>query len=138
VVLHSYKGENLDTGKLGKTYQDNEIILKQGDRGNCMYVIQEGLVEIVKETPHGEVQLGLRKKGDFFGEMAIFEREVRSATVRALGEVRVLTIDKKNFLRRLHEDPSLAFHVAQIMSARIREMSIELSRLRIQLNGNFD
>jgi CRP/FNR family transcriptional regulator len=125
---------NMESGELGKIYKDTEIIIKQGDPGDCMYVIQEGLVEVIKETERGEVQLALRGTGEFFGEMAIFEREVRSATVRALGQARVLTIDKKNFLRRIHEDPSLAFQLVQSMSARIRALSTEVSLLRINLD----
>ena len=123
----------MTSGVLGKTYKDTEIIIKQGEPGDCMYVIQDGLVEIVKETDRGEVQLALRGEGEFFGEMAIFEREVRSATVRALGEARILTIDKKNFLQRIHEDPSLAFHLVQIMSSRIRDLSTEVYLLRLKL-----
>ena len=64
------------------------------------------------------------------GEMAIFDRDVRSATVRAIGEVRMLTVDKKNFLKRVHEDPSLAIRIGQTMSKRIRELSLELARLK--------
>ena len=48
--------------------------------------------------------------------MAIFDRCVRSATLQALDEVRVLTIDKKNFLKRIHEDPSLAFRIVQTIN----------------------
>ncbi len=123
---------------LGRTYQDTEIIIKQGDQGDCMYVIQEGLVEIIRETDRGEVLLALRGEGEFFGEMAIFEREVRSATVRAIGEAHVLTIDKMNLLRRIHEDPSLAFQLVQTMSARIRALSVEVTDLKLKLDGIFD
>jgi CRP-like cAMP-binding protein len=128
----------MEAGTLGKIYKDTEVIIKQGDQGDCMYVIQEGLVEVVNETDRGEVQLALRGAGEFVGEMAIFESEVRSATVRALGEARVLTIDKKNLLRRIHEDPLLAFQLVQTMSKRIRELSNEVSLLRIKLDGNFN
>ena len=120
----------MEVNGLGKIYQDTEIIVKQGEQGDCMFVIQEGLVEVVKEMDGGEVLLALRGTGEFFGEMAIFEREDRSATVRALGEARVLTIDKKNLLRRIHEDPSMAFHLVQSMSTRIRELSDELARIK--------
>lgn len=119
----------MEFGALGKVYKDTEII-KQGQPGDCMYVIQDGLVEVVYESERGEVLLGTRGKGEFFGEMAIFEQEARSATVRARGEARVLTIDKKNFLRRINEDPSLAFRMVQMMSARLRELSVEVSLLR--------
>jgi len=44
--------------------------------------------------------------------------------------VRVLTVDKANFLRRIHEDPTLAFRLVQNMSARIRELSRELAQAK--------
>jgi CRP-like cAMP-binding protein len=59
--------------------------------------------------------------------MAIFERELRMATVRALGEVRVLTIDEKNFLKRIHEDPSLAYRIVRTMSQRIRALATRVA-----------
>jgi CRP/FNR family transcriptional regulator len=127
----------MESGRLGKVYKDQEIIVKQGDPGDTMYVIQAGWVEVIRETEAGQVLLALRGEGEFFGEMAIFEGAVRSATVRAHGEARVLTIDKKNFLRRLHEDPSLGFHLSQAMSARIRELSAEVTRLRVKPDENF-
>lgn len=126
----------MESGELGKIYHDAEIIIKQGEQGDCMYIVQEGMVEIVNETDQGDVLLALRGKGEFFGEMAIFERKPRSATARALGEARVLTIDKKNFLRRVYEDPSLAFHLLQTMSARIRELSTEASLIQIKRDVN--
>ncbi len=120
----------MEAGALGRLYRDSEVIIKQGEPGDFMYVIQDGIVEIVQETGGGEVRLAIRGKGEFLGEMAIFERGTRSATVRAIGEARVLTIDKKNFLRRMHEDPSLAFHLVQNMSARIRDLSAQVAALQ--------
>jgi CRP-like cAMP-binding protein len=119
----------MDTGALGKVFKDGEVIIRQGDVGECMFVIQEGEVEIFVEKGGQEVQLAVKGKGDFIGEMAIFDRDVRSATVRALGPVRVLTVDKKNFLRRIHQDPSLAFRIVETMSQRIRVLNEEVARL---------
>ena len=112
---------------LGKVYTDGQVIVQQGSVGDCMYVIQEGEVEILVERKGTQVSLATLGEKDFFGEMAIFEREVRSATVRALGNVRVLTVDKKSFLRRIHEDPSLALRIVETMSRRIRELDGELA-----------
>ena len=120
-------------GALGKDFKDGEIIVHQGDVGDSMFVIQEGQVEVLMETNGEETRLRVAREGEFMGEMAIFEKENRSATLRALGEVRILTIDKKNFLRRVHEDPSLAFRIAQTMSSRIRELSDEIARLKHEL-----
>lgn len=120
----------MESGALGRVYKDGELIVREGDEGDCMYVVQEGQVEVFVVTDGKEVRLAVRGEGEFFGEMAIFEREVRSANVRALGDTRVLTLDKKNFLRRIQEDPSLAFRIVQTMSRRIRELSAEVARLK--------
>jgi CRP-like cAMP-binding protein len=117
-------------GELGQTFELGDLIIREGDAGDGMYVIQEGEVEIFVERNGKDVRLAVRGEGEFFGEMAVFEREDRSANVRALGHVRVLTLDKKNFLKRIQEDPSLAFRIVQTMSSRIRELSIEVARLK--------
>ena len=116
-----------NSGALGKVYADREIIVQQGEIGDCMFIIQEGLVEVVVEEEGQEIHIAIRGEGEFFGEMAIFEREVRMATVRALGKARVLTIDEKNFLRRIHEDPSLAYRIVRTMSQRIRALATRIA-----------
>lgn len=119
----------MQTETLGKKYEDGEDIVRQGEMGDCMYVIQAGQVEVLQRQGDKEFCLAVLSEGEFFGEMALFEREMRCATVRALGEVRVLTVDKKTFLRRVHEDPSLAFGILQKMSHRIRELNATLVRI---------
>lgn len=117
-------------GALGAAYADGDVIIKQGDVGDCMYVIQTGKVEILHEDPGGPESLAVLGNGDFFGEMAMFEKEVRSATARALGEAKVMKVDKKTLLRRIKEDPLLAVNLLQTMSGRIRRLNDEVARLR--------
>jgi CRP-like cAMP-binding protein len=119
----------MDNNALGRIYDAGEVIFRQGDLGDQMYVIQEGKVEVVLEQDGKEIVIAVRGPGEFFGEMALFEREERMATVRALGQVRILSVDRKNLLRRVHEDPSLAVHIIQTMSQRIRKLSGEVGRL---------
>lgn len=123
----------MEAGALGKTYRNGEVVVRQGESGDCMYVIQAGQAEVLQEKDGKEVRLAVLDEEDVFGEMALFEREVRSATVRALGDVRVLTVDKKTFLRRIQEDPSLAFRILQKMSHRIRQSNTELVRIKAEL-----
>ncbi len=120
----------MSEGVLGREYGDSEVICRQGERGEQMYVVQAGRAVVVREDGGGEVILGELKAGDIFGEMAIFDRQPRSATVRSKGNARVLTLDKRAFLRRVHEDPSLAFQILQKMSLRIRGLNEELSQLK--------
>ncbi len=122
-------------GALGRTYQDGEVVVRQGDEGDCLYVVQEGQLEVVREEQGKETLIRLVGQDELIGEMAVFERQRRSATVRARGAARVLTLDKKNFLRRVNEDPSLAFRIVETMSRRVRELSAQVVELRRQLDG---
>jgi len=112
---------------LGREYKAGEIIVRQGDAGNCMFVIQKGEVEALAESDGRELRLRTMGRNEFFGEMALFEKEIRTATIRAIRPTRVLTIDKKNFLGGVHEDPSLSFRVLQMMSHRIRDLTDRLA-----------
>jgi CRP-like cAMP-binding protein len=80
-----------------------------------------------------EIPLTMMKEKDFFGEVPLFERlgtaGVMRVTTRALGDVRVLTVDKKTILRRIHEDPSLAYRILETMARRIRELEEDMVRL---------
>ena len=113
---------------LGKEYRAGEVIFRQGDAGNCMFVIQDGEVEALTEVDGKELRLRTMASNEFFGEMALFENELRTATIRATRPTRVLTIDKKNFLRGIHEDPSLAFRIVETMSHRIRDLTDRLAK----------
>jgi CRP-like cAMP-binding protein len=126
----------MEAGNLGKEYLDGEIIIRQGELGNCMCLIQEGQVEVIRELDDNRVRLSVRKQGDFFGETAIFVREVRMETVRALGRSNIHLIDYKNLLDWIQANPSLAFRLVQSLSARIGELSGELTSLRMEMREN--
>ena len=126
----------MSEGALGKVYANGERIVRQGDEGNCMYVVQAGQLEVLKESHDGYVRVGVLNTGDVFGEMSVFEREVRSASVRAVGEARVLTVDKKTFLRRIQEDPPLAFNLVKMMSHRIRVLTEEVASLKTKVSSS--
>jgi CRP-like cAMP-binding protein len=119
---------------LGKVYRDGEEIIRQNEVGDCMFVIQEGQVEVLSELDDDEFRLGLLGPGEFFGEMAIVEKQARAATVRAVGEARVLTVDKRTFLRRVQEDPTLALNILRTLCQRIRALDTEIAELRDELS----
>ena len=70
---------------IGRVYRDGEIVARQGERDNCMHVVQEGQVEVFLEKDGIELPLSVCGEGEVVGEMAIFDRAVHSATVRARG-----------------------------------------------------
>jgi CRP/FNR family cyclic AMP-dependent transcriptional regulator len=117
-------------GDLGRVYRDGELFFRAGDTGDHMYVIQQGQVEVLVENDGRQTRVAVLGPGDILGEMAIFEREPRSATVRARGEVRAITVDRKNLLSRISEDPTLAFRLIKTLSKRVRDLNDEVARLR--------
>ena len=129
---HPFVGGNtVHVGDLGRLFQDGEIIVRQGEIGDCMYVIQDGFVEVIRTVEGQEVPVAQLGRNEFFGEMEVFDNQVRTATIRAVGFARVLSIDKKNLLSRIHEDPSLAYRMVQVMSSRVRDAGNELVQLKL-------
>ena len=106
---------------LGQLYKNGEVIIKQGTSGNCLFVIQRGKVEVINEHNGNDIKLAELGEKDFFGEMGLFEKDVRSCTIKALGDVRILTIDKKNFYESIQNDASLAYRLLEKMSNRLRD-----------------
>ena len=120
----------MSCGALGKVYGQGETIVLQGDEGSCMYVIQDGEVEVVRSHDGTTVRLAILGPGDIFGELSLFGNGRRSATVRALGDVRIVTVDRNTFMRRVQEDLTLAFRIFQTMAARLNSMNAELAVLK--------
>jgi len=117
---------------LGKWYADGECVVHQGEQGSCMYVVQQGELEVIEEAGGKEVRLGTLGAGDIFGEMALFEMETRSATVRAVGQAQVLTVDKRTLLRRIKEDPLVALNLMETLCRRTRKLDTELAKLQFR------
>ena len=123
----------MSNAAFGRFYEDGEIIVRQGDTAHELYVVQDGTVDIVAEDGTIEVVLRSAGRNEILGEMAIFGGGVRSATIRSKGRSRVLTLDKRNFMRRMSEDPTIAFSMIEAMGHRVRELSREVVRLQADL-----
>lgn len=124
----SMKQKKSRTGNkaMGHLYKNGEVIIKQGTSGNCLFVIQEGKVEVLLEREEKEIKVAELGKTDFFGEMGLFEKDVRSCTVKAKGDAHVLTVDKKNFYKSIQDDASLAYRLLEKMSNRLREANLKI------------
>lgn len=120
----------MSTAAFGRYYEDGEIIARQGDTAAELYVVQDGTVEIVAEDGATGVVLRSAGRREILGEMAIFDGGVRCATMRSKGRSRVLTLDKRTFMRRMSEDPTIAFSMIETMGYRVRDLSREVVRLQ--------
>jgi CRP/FNR family transcriptional regulator, cyclic AMP receptor protein len=120
----------MNESKLGRIYSDGEIIFREGDAGDALYVIQSGKITITKKATSGELVIATLQSGEIFGEMALFDGLPRSATARASGNARILTVDKKRLFSTISRDPTLVFKLVESMSQRIRTLDEELMRFR--------
>ncbi|MBF0368720.1 MAG: cyclic nucleotide-binding domain-containing protein [Magnetococcales bacterium] len=125
---------------LGRVFKRGEMIIREGDVDNSMYVIQSGAVEVFRLDHKGqEMIFTTLEKGDVFGEMSLFDSAPRSASIRASSkETRVLCLTKKTLLQRIREDPFLMLLIFRKMSERIREKDEELMTLTIKMNRLMD
>jgi Na+:H+ antiporter len=93
----------------------DEVVIRAGERGNAMFMISSGAVEVV--LPNQRVRLG---SGDFFGEMALLSGERRRADVVALGYCRVLVLNAADFRHFLRAYPLAKAEIDRIADERAR------------------
>jgi CRP-like cAMP-binding protein len=109
-----------------------EEVFRAGSPGEALYVIREGRVAVVKpgveESEEVVAELGA---GEIFGEMALFGKESRSATIRATEETRLFRIKRDYFEKLMEEDHELALKIYRrinmILTDRLRETTDRLA-----------
>lgn len=107
-------------------FSSQDLLFREGEPGNALYILVSGKVEVIKKTGDGDALLAERSVGDFVGEMAILESAPRSATVKAIGDVRVLVLDGAAFDAILLDRPQVAVSVLRSMSARVRQLNAKV------------
>ncbi|GAB4452409.1 MAG: hypothetical protein Kow0031_34830 [Anaerolineae bacterium] len=103
-----------------KNYTAGEVVFKEGDQGNAMFIVWSGRVAVVKGDLEYPTLLGYRGVGEVVGEMALLEDEPRSASVVAIENVRLLRITRDNFELLLSQNPRLGLSIVSTLSARLR------------------
>lgn len=109
-----------------KTYKKGQFIVKEGELGKEMFIIQSGSVEVIREDGDNKIIFNTLERGDFFGEMALLEQAPRSATVVAREDTQLMVLNIGNFLTKIRRDPTFAFNIMQKMSKRIRILGDKL------------
>jgi len=110
-----------------ETFNDGDIIVREGDDSREMYVIQSGSVVVMRNIDGVEVELARLERGNFFGEMSLLESIARNATIRALGQTKLLVIKPGTLLLKIRRNPTFAFEMLQQMSLRIRRSNARLT-----------
>lgn len=115
-----------------RVYRKGENILIQNEKGDSLYIILEGEVKVVLYGDKGrEIILSILKEGDFFGEMALLDEDVRSAYVITLQKTRVLILSREVFLDWLNNHPKSAIKLLKYLSIRLRHADEIISNLTL-------
>lgn len=109
-----------------RAFSAGETVIRMDEPGATLYVIRSGRVEVVLERPTGNVTLADLGPGEFFGELSLFDGEVRSATVNAIEETETLTLGQYGVMRMTQRSPELAWALLKSLSARLRSASARL------------
>ena len=100
-----------------RVYEPAAVIVKQGDPGVGFFMIMEGRVDVGHDG-HKIREMG---PGEFFGEMALMEERIRTATVTAKERTRCLQLVRWDFRALLKENPDLAVRMLEVVVQRMRE-----------------
>jgi HEAT repeat protein len=97
-----------------------EVIFREGEFSHELYIIVAGKVEIVQQRTNGLLTLVTLAAGDFFGDIALFGDQPRSASAVAVEATILLTLSPEHFRQIVLGDPAMSFEIFRALSARIR------------------
>jgi signal transduction histidine kinase len=106
--------------------QPGDVLIREGDPGDALFVIVEGEFEITKLSGSSEVVIAHRGDGEVIGEMSLLDNEPRSATVRALASSRLFRIDQDSFHKLLEWSPAATRAILRTVTLRLRNTEVML------------
>lgn len=119
-----------------KTFSKGDTVFSYGDAGDALYLIRNGRVEVFVENTEGEkIVLAESQAGDLFGEISLLDGGARTATVVAVEDTEVLTLDREHLLKFITQHPHAAIDLLTVMGRRLRTTD-ELLRTHVSRNVN--
>ena len=110
-----------------------EVVFREGDASDTCYIVRSGHARAIREHPDGrQLTLATFGPGDIFGELAMFDDELRSATVEALDELEALAILGDDMRRLMREHAEIAVKLAVSLVRRLRDANERLARQSFQ------
>ncbi len=119
--------ENIRRSATIKQIGKDELVFAQGDAGDCFYIIDHGSVSVFCEDQGRKKQLCILNSGDFFGEMALLNRDRRSASVATLEDSTFLCLDKDNFIDLTQTNPVLGKKINDVLAQHNEELILRES-----------
>src|SRR5687767_8643211 len=105
--------------RFGRNCQPGEVLFREGEPGDTMYVIQAGAVRIMKTVKGEEKTLAILGPGEFFGEMAILNAKPRNATAVAEENAKVLVLGARTFEQMVVSNGEIAVRLVKKLARRL-------------------
>jgi len=110
--------------------KDGEVLFREGDADNSLYVIADGNLAVAHETPEGEwVVLHMLRTGDLAGELGFLDGLKHTATLRSVGRTELISLQRDSLERLIDTHPRVVY---KVMRAVIRTVHGTLRRMNIQ------
>jgi CRP/FNR family cyclic AMP-dependent transcriptional regulator len=104
-----------------RAYAESEFVFREGEKGEAMYLIVEGEVEIRKDTSGSSAKTLVKlKKGDLFGEMALIDHKLRSASAITAGPAKLLALNAQLFDAMIEQNPDFSRKMIRVLAERLR------------------
>lgn len=126
-----------------RSYQMNEYIFYQGDPGNALYIIVEGSIKIKQFSDNEtEIELVELKSGDFLGELALIDDDIRSASAVASANTKLAVIFKSDLNAFMKKYPSAGVEImknmSHVLSTRLKNLNSDYSDLFNKFNNKLE
>jgi serine phosphatase RsbU (regulator of sigma subunit) len=108
-----------------------EVLIRQGEAGDCAYVVLDGVLEVVVETPAGEVAMATLGPQQIVGEIAVFTDLPRTATVRATSDAALMRLGRADLAASIAAHPETAFGLLAALGRRVNSLNRPLAMLTL-------
>lgn len=105
-----------------KSFNEGDLIIREGDEGDMLYILYEGTVQVRRKTPSEDefAVVNLTKEQNvFFGEVALIDHDKRSASVMALTDCKTLTLTNEDFINLCEKDTYFGYKVLYRIAKRL-------------------
>jgi CRP/FNR family cyclic AMP-dependent transcriptional regulator len=115
-----------------KSYKKNVIVINQDDETYSLYVILKGSVKVFVSGEDGrEAVLNHQEAGDYFGDLALIDKQPRVASVMTMEPSKFMIISREDFLTCLSKNPEIAINLIKPMTSRMRMLAKNVSSLAL-------
>ena len=106
-----------------EAFGPGEIVIQEGTKGTSAFIVLSGAVEVLKRSGDREIVVATLGEGQVFGEMGLIEDRPRSATVKAMTELKLRVISREGFNTLLQRKPSVLIPIIKSLFERLRQAS---------------